>query len=89
MLRFRLEYGAGITVAGVYSGNLGNGGEEILMLLPAPLDVAILRFSYSDAWYSSTDGDGLSLEIRDAGVHPAAWSDKESWNAVAPNPGDF
>jgi hypothetical protein len=89
MLRFRAEYGTGVTVAGVYSGNLSNGGEDIVLLLPAPHEAAIMRFSYSDAWYTSTDGDGLSLGIRDANVHPAAWSEKESWEAVAPNPGDF
>jgi hypothetical protein len=84
---FRDEYGTGINVAGEYLGNLSNGGEDIILTLPVPLDAAILRFSYSDAWYPSTDGGGQALVIRDAGAHPATWNEKDGWEAGAPTPG--
>ncbi|MBL7152969.1 MAG: hypothetical protein ISS79_04585, partial [Phycisphaerae bacterium] len=42
---------------------------------------------YNDTWYPSTDGDGQSLTINDAGSHPATWNDAESWRPAAPSPG--
>jgi len=84
---FRSVYGAGPKVAGQYSGSLNNAGEEIVLQLPAPLDAAILRFSYSGAWYPSTDGGGKSLTVRDPAAAPADWNDPENWQESAPTPG--
>ncbi|UCG55979.1 MAG: lamin tail domain-containing protein [Phycisphaerales bacterium] len=84
---FRSTYGHGSKVAGVYSGNLNNGGEGIVLTLPWPLEAAILRFDYSDMWYPTTDGAGKSLVIRDPGAPPDTWSNPESWQADAPTPG--
>jgi hypothetical protein len=84
---FRSVYGAGPKVAGQYSGSLNNAGEEIVLQLPAPLDAAILRFSYSSAWYPSTDGGGKSLAVRDPAAAPASWNDPENWQESAPTPG--
>ncbi len=80
-------YGTDLPVAGEYSGSLSNGGEKIVLQLPAPLDAAILRFEYSDAWYPSTDGGGDALVIADPLTHPAAWAWPESWRPAAPTPG--
>jgi len=84
---FQSGYGTGIRVAGEYSGNLSNGGERIVLSLPSPLDGAILRFEYSDAWYPATDGDGSSLVINDPLIHPAALSQSENWHPGTPSPG--
>jgi hypothetical protein len=84
---FQSTYGTGINVAGEYSGNLSNGGEKVILSLPAPLDAAILRFEYSDTWYPATDGDGKSLTINDLFAHPAGWSEPENWYATTPTPG--
>jgi hypothetical protein len=84
---FRSTYGAGINVAGEYSGNLSNGGEKIILSVPLPLDIAILRFEYSDKWYPATDGDGSSLTINDSFTHPAILSEPESWRSATPSPG--
>jgi hypothetical protein len=86
---FQSTYGTGINIAGEYSGNLSNGGERLVLSLPAPLDAAILRFEYSDTWYPATDGDGSSLTINDQFTHPAALSRAESWYAGTPSPGGF
>jgi hypothetical protein len=85
---FRSTYGSGINIAGEYSGNLSNGGEEILLQLPQPLEAAILRFEYSDEWHPATDGDGKSLTIAEPLAHPATWSEPESWRAAPPTPGE-
>jgi hypothetical protein len=86
---FRSTYGTNINVAGEYSGNLSNGGERIVLSLPSPLNLAILRFEYSDTWYPATDGDGSSLAINDPFTHPANMSQSESWRAATPSPGEF
>ena len=83
-----LRASTGINIVGEYSGNLSNGGEEIVLQLPQPLEAAILRFEYSDAWHPATDGDGKSLTIAEPLAHPATWSEPESWRAAAPTPGE-
>jgi hypothetical protein len=85
---FQSAYGTGVNVAGEYSGNLSDGGEKIVLSLPAPLDAAILRFEYSDTWYPATDGNGSSLTINNPLADPASWSEPESWHAATPNPGE-
>jgi len=84
---FRLRYGSSVRVAGQYSGNLSNNGEDIVLNLPLPLEAAIMRFSYSDQWYPTTDGGGQSLVIVDPMAHPAAWSLADSWQPADPTPG--
>jgi hypothetical protein len=84
---FRAAYGAAPAVAGQYQGNLSNGGEKLVLLLPVPVDVAILRFDYNDARSAATDGGGQSLTIRNPTGPPAAWDDPESWQAADPTPG--
>lgn len=76
---FRSRYGPGPLVAGSYEKNLGNGGERVL--LEGPLGEPILDFTYSDAWYPSTDGEGFSLVIVNALAAPDTWSLKTSWRA--------
>ncbi|MFZ0035145.1 MAG: lamin tail domain-containing protein [Sedimentisphaerales bacterium] len=83
---FVSRYGGGINVAGEYTGNLSNGGENIILQLPWPYDAAIMRFEYKDSWYPSTDGFGDSLTIRDPYAHPATWNKAESWQASPPSP---
>ncbi len=86
---FRSEYGSVPSIAGEYAGNLSNGGEQLVLLLPVPLDVAILRFEYSDQWHPSTDGGGRSLVIRNGLFQRSAWRFEESWQAELPSPGDY
>jgi len=78
---FELCYGPGINVAGQYSGNLDNGGEEIVLQLPAPLEAAVMRFDYNDSWRADTDGGGFALEVRDTAAKAAAWDDADAWHS--------
>lgn len=84
---FQAAYGKNINVAGEYSGSLSNGGEEIVLSIPLPMELAILRFDYSDSWYATTDGGGDSLVIKDAFAPPAAWDKEENWQPATPTPG--
>jgi hypothetical protein len=83
---FRSTYGTTPKVAGQCQGNLSDTGEKIVLLLPS-LDVAILRFEYSNTWYPATDGGGKSLTIQDPAAAPVTWNDAESWRASDPTPG--
>jgi len=84
---FQSRYGGQARIAGQYSGRLSNGGEKIVLSLPQPLEAAILRFSYVDVWYPTTDGLGDSLTILDPTVAPRLWNEPASWSAAAPTPG--
>ena len=73
------DYGNGINAAGQYSGDLSNGGEEIVLRLPKPFDAAILRFDYEDDWYVQTDGGGQALElVSPTPIYPL-FGQAESW----------
>ncbi len=80
-------YGSDFLVVGPYDGKLSNGGEELAIMLPAPLEVTIQRFEYDDAWYPSTDGQGQSLTIMDAQRDLESWNETTAWTAADPSPG--
>ncbi len=83
-----MRYGSSYNVAGEYSGNLDNDGEDVTLKLPLPFQAAMLRFEFNDSWHPATDGGGFALEIRDTvllenGAEPAAWNEAQSWQAGA------
>ena len=82
---FIATYGSGISIAGQYTGNLANEGEEIVLQLPDPYGNGILRFTYSPTWYPATNGGGQALGIRDIHAAAASWDTAAGWNAVFPN----
>ncbi|MBN1844129.1 MAG: lamin tail domain-containing protein, partial [Sedimentisphaerales bacterium] len=78
---FRSRYGTGLDakIAGEYTGQLDNGGEQIMLAdyYQGPLQ----DFAYDD-WYEITDGSGFSLTIRDAASDdPNDWSAESGWRA--------
>ena len=79
---FAVRHGAGLPIAGVFTGRLNNGGDHLV--LTGPLQEPILDFRYEDAWFPATDGLGFSLAV----VNPAApltdWSDPGQWQAAGP-----
>lgn len=92
---FRATYGTNIAIAGIYDGNLSNGGEELIIGLPAPFDGpfdgVVLRFTYSDDWFPETDGDGYSLQIVDENAHANRWDRADGWRVssqVGGTPGE-
>jgi hypothetical protein len=84
---FRSKYGTTINVAGEYSGGLNNTGEKIVLNLPWPLEAAILRFTYDEKWYPTTNGGGDSLVINNPLAPPDTWNQSQSWHAATPSPG--
>lgn len=85
MEAFGFRYGNAIPVAGQWSGGLGNAGETILL---ADGETVIHLFAYDDAWYPATDGNGSSLEIKDANDPELDnWAQQASWQASATSGG--
>jgi hypothetical protein len=76
----RLAIGQGVDAGddNQYSGRLGNGGETITMI--DATGAIIQQFTYDDAWYGVTDGDGFSLEFIDPSLPDLdAWNQAENW----------
>lgn len=84
---FQARYGTTVHLAGAYSGRLSDNGEDIVLDLPAPLDVAIVRFAYEDTWYPAATGGGQSLAINDPLADPGTWGHHEAWHPAVPSPG--
>jgi hypothetical protein len=83
---FISRYGDAVPLApGVYTGNLGNGGETLK--LEDRTNSTILEFRYDDKWFDETDGQGYSLTIKDpANPDLASWDRAGAWHA-SPQPG--
>ncbi len=64
----------GITINGIYTGRLDNGGETLR--ISTPTDITVLEVTYEDAppWPVTTDGMGWSLVLDDsvAGTYRAS-----------------
>ncbi len=84
---FISRYGDTANVAGQYVGSLSNGGEDLVVKLPAPLEASLMRFDYNDTWHPITDGGGYSLEILDTTAEASTWDDSQSWVPLLPSPG--
>ena len=88
--RFAIEarYGLGLPIAGIYSGNLDNGGERIT-LVSSDGRTELINFAYDDKspWPEEADGRGRSLVFAGA---PKSQITPSSWSASAEaggNPG--
>ncbi|MFP6875097.1 MAG: lamin tail domain-containing protein [Verrucomicrobiales bacterium] len=74
---FEARYGTGLNVAGEYTGQLDNGGEEIQ--LHDNVGENILEFNYDDEWHRETDGTGHSLQITEDALLPDDWRLSSAW----------
>jgi hypothetical protein len=76
---FTSRYGMGANVAGVYTGNLDNSGENLR--LDDASGETVLDFPYNNSWHNATDGAGFSLMIVQDGADWQTWKDRASWTA--------
>jgi CotH kinase protein/Concanavalin A-like lectin/glucanases superfamily/Lamin Tail Domain/Bacterial Ig domain/Immunoglobulin domain len=74
---FTARYGAGLPLAGAYTGTLDNGGERLRLLDASGEE--ILDFSYDNQWYPVTDGHGFSLAVVDETADPDLWNSASNW----------
>lgn len=76
---FQSRYGNGVTVLGPYASQLSDGGE--LLRIESATGQVSLSFTYNDAWYPQTDGEGFSLNILNPAGPMSSWNLKQSWVA--------
>ena len=76
---FTALYGAGLPIAGQYSGGLNNDSEQLQFV--DAVGGPILDFEYSNLWYPITDGTGFSLVIANPLAASSAWNLAEGWRA--------
>ncbi len=74
---FISRYGGGLRVAGTFTGQLDNAGENIR--LEDAAGEKILDFDYNGSWYPITDGFGFSLAIVNELAAWDTWGLKSSW----------
>ena len=75
---FEALYGVGLPILGEYQpDNLSNDGEHV-ELRDAAGNV-IHEFTFSDAWFSATDGGGYSLVVRDEAADIGDWNTLAGW----------
>lgn len=78
---FATRYPGVPNVLGPFAGDLGNGGEQIV--IKAASGATIASFTYDDAWYPTTDGAGRTLAIYNPTAPSPAFSTQSNWRASA------
>ena len=68
----------GILVAGEFTGQLSNGGENIR--LEGRFQETVFDFEYGD-WYAPADGEGFSLVINDPFAPLDSWGNPDNWRS--------
>jgi hypothetical protein len=77
---FQNRYGMALNVAGQYTGNLDNSGEELALRLPSPFDANVLWFRYENTWYN-TNATGFSLTLVSNAISIEDFGERDSWAA--------
>jgi hypothetical protein len=75
---FLLRYGSGLPVAGQFSGQLNNAGENVVLYTPGDAVIRSVAYSDSAPWPSAADGEGYSL-VRRHPNEPAGDNDGDGW----------
>ena len=84
---FNLRYG--FSSFGVYSGQLDNGGEQIVLLDASGDTLISFRYNDKQPWPESADGEGYSLVFANPGLNPD-YNNPANWRAskkINGNPG--
>ena len=78
MAAFQFRYGAGLPVAGEFSGSLDNIGERLQLVNAAGASISDFIFADVEPWPAQADGSGRSLVLRRTNADPAL---PENWRA--------
>ena len=75
---FQLRYGSGKPVAGQYSGQLNNAGEDLVLYTPEETIIRGVNYSDAPPWPAAADGAGYAL-VRRHPNDPAGDGNAEGW----------
>ena len=82
---FQARYGSGKPVAGQYSGQLNNAGENLVLYTPGETVIRGVDYGDGPPWPAAADGEGYSL-VRRHPNDPAGDGNAEGW-ALSGNTG--
>ena len=80
-----LYYWPGISVAGEWSGGLGNSGDSVMLLASNGTVLAAVNYQTGGDWPSRADGSGSSLELLMLPPVTASDADVRAWEADGVN----
>ncbi len=78
---FELRYGASPRIAGEFTGNLKNSGENLLLRSPA--GELVVDLLYDQTWRPLADGLGFSLVLKDESAAPTNYNRADLWRNSA------
>jgi hypothetical protein len=84
---FQSRYGAGLNVAGEYSGKFANGGETVTLKAASGAVIASFAFDDANGWPTAADGNGKSLEVISVAGDYNSASNWRASNAMGGSPG--
>jgi hypothetical protein len=79
---FEARYGDSIPIAGVYSGNLSNSGERLVLVDGSGQTIHDFTF-LDDDWIPAADGIGYSMVVVDSNAATSAWGTQAGWRRSA------
>jgi hypothetical protein len=78
---FAFRHGAGLPVAGTFSGGLDNGGERLLLVDRGGLPIVDFSYDDEDEWPLEADGGGYSLTL----IRPESRPDPDAFGSWRPS----
>src|SRR5439155_6980400 len=63
LFRFQQRYGLDVPVAGIFAGNLSNGGERLTLTTPSNNVVSSFHYDVAQPWPTGANGGGFSLVL--------------------------
>ena len=86
---FAMRYGAGLPLAGSYTGNLSNSGETVRVIDGAFATIALISYDDAAPWPTLPDGSGFALVLRDPAVSQALASNWRTSYSLGGKPGQL
>ena len=85
LFRFQQRYGPDVPVAGIFAGNLSNGGERLAFATASSNVVSSFHYNGAQPWPTGADGGGYTLVLAHPQLgldNPAAWRTSATTNGT-------
>ena len=85
LFRFQQRHGLDVPVAGIFAGNLSNGGERLTLTTPSNNVVSSFHYDVAQPWPTGANGGGFSLVLAHPQLgldNPVAWRTSATTNAT-------
>ncbi len=86
---FASRYGAGLPLAGIFTGNLNDSGETVRVIDGAGAGIALFTYDDAPPWPLAPDGDGAALVLIAAQFDPAIGANWRASYSTGGKPGEL